>query len=130
MRAALADADCAPSEIGHINAHGLATRSSDVDEAQAISDVFGSDQPQVPVVAAKSYFGNLGAGSGIIELVASLMAMSEGHLFPVRNYENADPECPVNVVTDCATQPGSVALAVNVTPQGQAAAIVVRSWAA
>ena len=128
MRAALRDADCSPNDVGHVNAHGLATRSCDVEEAKAIMDVFESDRPEVPVVAAKSYFGNLGAGGGNIELVASLMALAEGRLFPVRNFETADPECPLNVVTSDDVAPGDCVLAANVTPQGQSAAVLVRRY--
>jgi 3-oxoacyl-[acyl-carrier-protein] synthase II len=128
MRAALADADCTPADVGHVNAHGLATRTCDADEAQAITAVFG--EQQVPVVATKSYFGNLGAASGNVELVASLMALANGNLFPVRNFETADPDCPLNIVADKTTSAGSSVLATNVTPQGQAAAVVVKSYVA
>src|SRR4029079_4356484 len=51
-----------PEHVGHINAHGLSTRRCDAEEAQAIAEVFDGRRP--PVVAAKSYFGNLGAAGG------------------------------------------------------------------
>ena len=57
-------------------------------------------------MAAKSYFGNLGAGSGMVELIASLLAMQHGRLFPQLNYETPDPECPVAVVADGAIAGG------------------------
>ncbi len=124
MRSALRDAGLAPSDIGHVHAHGLSTRTSDIDEARAFEAVFGARIP--PVVAAKSYFGNLGAGSGVVELIASLAALERGRLFPVRNFETPDPECPLPVVTDTTTPAGDVAMNVNVTPQGQAAVVIVR----
>ena len=94
MRNSLRGAGMSPDEIGHIHAHGLSTRSCDIDEAKAIREVFGAAADKVPVTAAKSYFGNLGAGSGMIELIASVLALSNGKLFPVLNYETPDPECP------------------------------------
>lgn len=127
MRAALRDAGLEPKDVGHVHAHGLSTRTGDVEEAQAIRDVFG-DLP-VPVTAAKSYFGNLGAGSGLVELVASVLALEHGQLFPVQNYETPDPQCPLNVVAGQGTSPGTTFLNVNVTPQGQAAAVIVRKFA-
>ena len=130
MRAALSDAGRTHADVGHVNAHGLATRTCDVDEAKAIMAVFGKDQPQVPVVAPKSYFGNLGAGGGNIELVASLMAMASDRLFPVLNFETADPECPLNVVTDAATPSGDLVLAMSVTPQAQASVVLVQRFVA
>ena len=83
----------------------------------------------VPVVAAKSYFGNLGAGGGVVELIASLLAIQHGTLFPVLNYETPDPECPISVVKPGSElDPGTSVLNVNVTPQGQASSVLVRKF--
>jgi len=125
MRAALRDAGRSPDDVGHINAHGLATTERDIDEARAIREVFGTRADKVPVTAIKSYFGNLGAGSGVVELAASVLALREGRLPRVLNFETPDPECPVAVVTDDKTSPGRSFLNLNVTPQGQAAALLV-----
>jgi 3-oxoacyl-[acyl-carrier-protein] synthase II len=129
MRASLRGAEMSPDEVGHIHAHGLATRSCDIDEAKAIREIFGAAVDKVPVTAAKSYFGNLGAGSGMIELISSLLALSNDKLFPVLNYETPDPECPLAVAApnNGATKPGSSFLNLSVTPQGQASAILVRA---
>ncbi len=121
-------ANLQPEDVGHIHAHGLSTRSSDIEEARAIDHVFGARTKPVPVVAAKSYFGNLGAGSGMIELIASLMAMHHGRLFPILNYETPDPECPVFAVTNGSIEPGNCFINLNVTPQGQASAILIRRF--
>ena len=128
MRAALKDADASPDDVGHIHAHGLSTTRGDAEEARAIVDVFGPRSRELPVVAAKSRFGNLGAGSSIVELISSILAQREGKLFPTLNYEMPDPECPLHVVTDNDTSPGSSFLNLNVTPQGQAGVLFVRKW--
>jgi len=125
MRAALRGAGLEPGEVGHVHAHGLSTRAGDVEEARAIQEVFGERAEPVPVVAGKSYFGNLGAGSGAVELIASLLALHHGQLFPVLNYESPDPECPVAAVTESGGDPGRCFVNLNVTPQGQAAAVVI-----
>ena len=125
LRGVLQRAEMSPDGIGHINAHGLSTRSGDADEARAIARVFAGRANPVPVVAAKSYFGNLGAGGGMVELIASLLAQSNDRLFPVLNYDTPDPECEVNVVTDDVTPPGDAFVSVSVTPQGQASAALV-----
>ncbi len=124
IRSTLRDAGATPDDVGHIHAHGLSTRTTDADEAKAIREVFGDRK--VPVVAAKSYFGNLGAGSGAVELIASLLALQHGELFPVLNYEAADPECPVSVVSKRGVSAGRSVLNLNVTPQGQAAGVMVK----
>ncbi len=115
-----------PEQVGHINAHGLSTRRSDAEEAQAIAEVFDGKRP--PVVAAKSYFGNLGAASGLIELVGSVLAMKHNRLFRTLNYETPDPECPVNVVARDDVPPGDSFIKLSITPQGQASAVAVRRF--
>jgi 3-oxoacyl-[acyl-carrier-protein] synthase II len=125
MRAALKDAGATPDQVGHINAHGLSTTECDIEEARAIGQVFGPLAKSVPVTAPKSYFGNLGAGSGVVELAASVLALGEGRLPRVLNYETPDPECPLAVVRDDSTPAGRSFLKLSVTPQGQAAVLYV-----
>ena len=125
LRKVLEKAALSPDGIGHIHAHGLGTRSGDADEARAIGQVFGDRAKTVPVVAAKSYFGNLGAGSGMVELIASVLAQSKGRLFPVLNHDTPDPECPLNVVKDTSAEPGDTFINISFSPQGQASAALV-----
>ncbi|MAV36475.1 MAG: 3-oxoacyl-ACP synthase [Planctomycetaceae bacterium] len=118
-------ADIEPDAIGHVHAHGIATTQGDVEEARGLRDAFTRVPP---VVAAKSYFGNLGAGSGMVELIASTLAFQHGRLFRVLNYQKPDPECPIDVVTNTDVDPGETFININTTPQGQASAVVVRKW--
>ncbi len=129
LRALLQDSGFQPVEIDHLHAHGLSTRSCDVEEAQAIVEIFGPRAAVLPVVAAKSSFGNLGAGSGMVELIASLLALWAGSLFPTLNYETPDAECPLHVVRDHSTPAGKRFINLNVTPQGQASGVVVQQLA-
>jgi 3-oxoacyl-[acyl-carrier-protein] synthase II len=128
LRTTLASAEADPNDVGHLHAHGLSTRTCDADEARAICTVFGARSQPIPVIAAKSYFGNLGAGSGMVEFVASLLALEHNYLFPVLNYDCPDPECPLAVVTIPGTPSGSSFINLNVTPQGQASAVMVRRF--
>lgn len=127
MRSALRDAGLTPADIGHINAHGLATADSDRQEAAAIHDVFASRAAEVPVTALKSYFGNAGSSCGLLELTGSLLGLHQNVVPPTLNYETPDPECPLNVVHG---EPLSVAnktvLNINVTRMGQASAAIVQ----
>ena len=54
------------------------SRRCDVWEARGLREVFGDCRTPVPVFAAKSYIGNLGAGSGTTELAASVLALQHG----------------------------------------------------
>lgn len=120
---ALRRADLSPRELGHVNAHGLSTIEQDRIEAGALQ----FNLADVPVTAPKSYFGNLGAGSGAVELVASLLALADDKIPPTLNYDVPDPTCPVSVVagSPLTGRPRS-ALALNQNPTGQAVALVLR----
>ncbi len=85
-----------PAEIGHVNAHGSATKVSDLAEARAFGRIFGAKG--VPVTALKGYMGNLAAGSGAVELIASLIAVNQGRIPAILNCDNPDPECELDVV--------------------------------
>jgi 3-oxoacyl-[acyl-carrier-protein] synthase II len=128
LKAVLQAAAAKVDDVGHLHAHGLSTRTCDAEEAQALQQFFAARSTPLPVVAAKSYFGNLGAGSGLVELIASLLALQHDRLFPILNYSTADPECPVAVVCNGDAHPGASFINVNVTPQGQAAAVMVRRF--
>jgi len=129
MQATLRSAAVSPEAIGHVHAHGLSSHRCDIDEAVAIRRVFGDRANTLPVVAAKSNVGNSGAGGGAIELVASILAMDRGHLFPVLNYEEPDPECPLAPVTSSDVDAGGSFLNLSVSPQGQASCVAMRSAA-
>jgi 3-oxoacyl-[acyl-carrier-protein] synthase II len=127
IRAALADARIGPAEVDHINAHGVSSKEGDAWEARGIRLVFGSDNP--PILAVKSYIGNLGAASGSTELAASLLAFHHGRLPSTLNYEHADPRCPVRVaVGDPMACRKPYAIKLGFTELGQCAAVVVRRW--
>jgi len=128
MTAALRSADMRPEQIGHIHAHGLGTVTGDLEEGAAIGDVFGEQASRTPVTAAKSYFGNLGAGSGLVELISSVLAIGQGTLFPVLNCDSPDPKCGVRVA-QAGDSAGDSVLKLSVSPQGQASALVVRKFA-
>jgi 3-oxoacyl-[acyl-carrier-protein] synthase II len=113
-----------PEQIGHIHAHGLSNVSCDRAEARAINRIFGA---KTPVVAAKANMGNLGAGGGMVELMASVMALQNGELFPILNLERLDDECPIHAVRE-PTAAGDSFLNLSITPQGQASALVIRRW--
>jgi len=118
----LRSAGLAADDVGHVNAHGLSTVEEDRAEAQAIRQVLGD----VPVTAPKSFFGNLGAGTGAVEMAVSILAL-EADCVPVTlNYEQPDPLCPVNVVHGAPLRGGKgIAVLLNQATTGQAAAVVI-----
>ena len=126
---ALANAGVGPAALGHVHAHGASTVTGDREEAAAIGDALGDGAARVPVVAAKSHFGNLGAASGLVECVGSLLAVRHGELFPLLNFEVPDVECPIRPARR-GDAPGDLFVSTSVTPQGQAGSLVIRGWSA
>ena len=127
MRAALRDAGIAPADVDHVNAHGLATRESDLWEGRGLREVFGPDSP--PVFAAKGFIGHCSAAAGAVELLFSLLALQNGALPGSINCDYLDPECGVNVHTGLPRPINKpYALKLGFTDLGQCAAIVLRRW--
>ena len=119
---ALQSAKLGAREIGHVNAHGLSTIADDRSEALAIRKYLG----EAPVTALKSYFGNLGAGTGAVEMIASVLTLEAGEIPVTLNYDTPDPQCPVNVVSaEPSTGALPAALLLNQSPMGQSVALVI-----
>jgi 3-oxoacyl-[acyl-carrier-protein] synthase II len=114
-----------PEDIAFISAQGLGTRFADREEAQAIARAFGSRSQPVPVVATKSYFGHLGAGSAVAELIAGLMALKHRQLYPIRNYRVPDPDCPIRAAEREELPSPAAFVQLAFTPSGQAAGVLL-----
>ena len=97
-RRALRAADRAVDEVEHVSAHGTSTIPNDRTEARALRRLFGERTDRVPVTALKSMTGHAIAASGAMEIAALALALREGRVAPTINYENPDPDCPVDVV--------------------------------
>lgn len=107
----------------HLHANGLSAPATDTSEGLAIGDVL-ADFGDVPVTAAKSYFGNLGAGSGAVELICSLLAIRHEQLFPIRNWHNPLAGLEWQPATQ-ESHPGQAVVHSSFTLQGQASSIVL-----
>jgi 3-oxoacyl-[acyl-carrier-protein] synthase II len=90
MSEALNTANIRPEQIDYINAHATGTPQGDKEEAEAIKEIFGAS---VPVSSLKGYIGHTLGASGAIELIASLIMMEKGIIYPTLNLEEIDPDC-------------------------------------
>lgn len=100
MRAALHEAQIAPHEVDHINAHGTATYFNDICETRAIKNVFGQHAYDIPITANKSMLGHMLGAAGGIESVFSVLSIKEGMIPGTINLENPDPECDLDYVRE------------------------------
>ena len=115
-----------PEQIGHVNAHGLGNKLLDSAEAAGIHDVFGKRTKPIPVTAAKGYFGNVGAGSGTLELIAGILSLRNQVLYPTLNFSSADSSCPVSVVQSTDVPAGNSFIKLAINPQAQVSAVLVK----
>jgi 3-oxoacyl-[acyl-carrier-protein] synthase II len=125
ITAALEEAGLVPGSVGHVNAHGSAGRVSDLAEARAFERIFGPGG--VPVTALKGYMGNLASGCGAVDMMVSLIGVNRGKIPPILNCEELDPEMDLDVVQGGPRTTGNPTfVTTNLTPNGQAAALVIR----
>ena len=95
---ALQDAQLLPEQISYINAHGTSTPANDPTETQAIKKALGAWAYRVPISSTKSMTGHLLGGSGGIEAVAAVMAITSNQIPPTINLDNPDPLCDLDYV--------------------------------
>jgi 3-oxoacyl-[acyl-carrier-protein] synthase II len=98
MRLAHTNAGIQPEQIDYICAHGTGTKVNDVMEYQAIQAVFGGHKPAVSSI--KSMIGHTMGAASALGAVASALAIYHGFIPPTINFEEVDPECAVDCVTN------------------------------
>ena len=104
IKGALVDAGVNTDQIGYINAHGTGTILNDMTESYAISEVFCGSTERPLVSSTKSSHGHLIGGAGAIELIACLISLNKGWIPPTINFEEKDPDCDLNLVSNYAQE--------------------------
>ena len=104
MQAALRDGKVNPDDIDYVNAHGTGTTANDRTETLAVRRVFGAGTDRLPVSSTKGVLGHGLGAAGALELAATALAIQHGVIPPTANFEEADPECNLDVVPNVARQ--------------------------
>lgn len=79
--------------VTYINTHGTSTPAGDGKEAQAIHEVFGSMDQDIPLInSTKSLTGHSLGATGAQEAIYSLLMMKHGFVSPSINIENIDED--------------------------------------
>ena len=92
MEAAIKDAEMIIVDIDHINTHGTSTPVGDVVEPKAISNLFKQHAKTININSTKSMTGHLLGGAGVIEAIATLLAVNKDIIPPTINHFTDDPQ--------------------------------------
>lgn len=98
MRQALADAQVAPADVVHVNAHATSTPVGDLVEARSIREVLGGAADGVALSATKSMTGHLLGGAGALETIFTVLALRDRTAPPTINVSQPDPELALDLV--------------------------------
>lgn len=98
IKLGLQDAGVETGDIDYINAHGTSTPENDRMEYNSLKSVFGDAIHSIPISSNKSMIGHTLTAGGAVEAVFSFLTMREGVIPPTINYDNPDPDIPLDVV--------------------------------
>lgn len=90
MENCLEDAGVDASVVDTINTHGTSTPLGDVAELKAISHVFGAHAKDININSTKSMTGHLLGAAGVVEGIASILAMKYSLVPPTINHTTID----------------------------------------
>ena len=92
MAAALAEAGCAPADLGFVCPHGSGTVKGDRAELRAIRDLLGDAAAGVPVAGLKPHTGHMGAASDLAEAALGVLALGAGSVPATPHFESGESE--------------------------------------
>jgi 3-oxoacyl-[acyl-carrier-protein] synthase II len=90
MELAIRQANLAPEQIGHLNAHATSTPVGDTSELAAIKAIFGTGRGPA-VSATKSSTGHLLGAAGGVEAIFTVLALRDQMAPPTLNLAHPDP---------------------------------------
>ena len=127
MKRALAEAKVQPNQIDYINAHATSTPVGDANEAKAILEVFGENNPLIS--STKSMTGHECWMAGASEVIYSTLMMQNDFVAPNINLENADEDSSkLNLVKNTLNKKIDLFLSNSFGFGGTNSAIVVKKY--
>ncbi|PPL18760.1 beta-ketoacyl-[acyl-carrier-protein] synthase family protein [Microterricola pindariensis] len=94
---ALELAGARPEDVTHINAHATSTPVGDIAEYAALKAVFGERVNEIPVSGTKGATGHLLGGTGALEAIFTILAITNRVAPPTINLTTQDPEIPLTI---------------------------------
>jgi 3-oxoacyl-[acyl-carrier-protein] synthase II len=112
VRQAMDEAGVTGDAVDLVSAHGTATALNDRVESRVIRDVLGARAATVPVHAIKGGMGHTMGAAATLEAIACLLASRHGLIPHTLGFEEADPECGVDIVAS-APRPAAVRISLS-----------------
>ncbi len=92
MKQAINEANIDLNQVDYINVHGTSTPLGDIAETKAIKSLFSNHAYNLNISSTKSMTGHLLGAAGVIEAIASIMAVKNEIIPPTINHKTKDPE--------------------------------------
>lgn len=99
MRLALQSAGVAPDEVDYVNTHGSSTPLNDSTETLAVKEVLGDHAYHTAISGTKPYHAHALGASGAIEVGITCLALENGWIPPILNFEDGGDECDLDYVS-------------------------------
>ncbi|MBK5211103.1 MAG: beta-ketoacyl-ACP synthase II [Coriobacteriia bacterium] len=129
MRQALDEAGLTPDDIGHLNAHGTSTSANDKAESAALIGLCGEKGHDIPVVSIKGSTGHMLGAAGAVEAIVTALSVVNDCVPATTGFSQADPECPVRVLTEpLKNYPQKVALSNSLGFGGHNASLAIKAY--
>ncbi len=95
VRKAIAHAGMTIEDIDLVNTHATSTPQGDIQECQAIAEVFKRRSTPPHINNTKSFIGHAMGAAGALELAGNLPSFDDGVVHPTINVDELDPQCDI-----------------------------------
>jgi len=102
LLAAISDAQLAPSDIDHINAHGSSLPDYDICDTNGFKKALGRRAFSIPIVSIKSMIGQPVSAAGVLQAACACLSIENQLVPPTINQEVSDPQCDLDYVPNRA----------------------------
>ncbi|WP_372654266.1 beta-ketoacyl synthase [Halobacteriovorax sp.] len=92
MNKAIEKAGLKVDEIDVVSLHATGTKMGDIQECEAVSQVFGYSE-NTYINCAKGFIGHAMGAAGALELAGNIPSFKDGFIHPCKKIENIDPKC-------------------------------------